>query len=528
MADLNEAAKSDWQRFTKSGGFQVSITFKSPFGVIANVEGLATKHHLGIATDGQAVNSKNVHVSVSEDLLDEAGYPVRSSSGDVDMYNHKASFVDAREVLCDYSVQEIFPDEKTGMLVFVLEDRESDFEAPVLSASSTSSLINLSWTFSGSGHGGFEVYRTNLPLGRAELIASVADDILDYEDSEVQAGQFYLYQVRAFALQNKGEFSNPVISQLTVANDGAVTLNGGGVLISDVPSGGTADLVIRNQALEPVGSIISNRIAEVSFLTSNTISESYDPKAITLFEAIEAIPGYSLSDAARWEVSSIWGFLRSIGKEDDLKFWFPNIGGVLDAAAIDAANPGTYDLVFSGGPTPDANIGVTYNGTNQYALTGFTPFGNPSDFYYGVTVIERPTNDPAYYMGVVLADTNEEQIRIYETGSNTSFYAYDRIGSTWSNGQVSNNDLLGLMGTGNRNLVLTSNNDFVEDAGDEQDPLALINDQIALHGLRRSDGSVDNLADGKTANHYWLANPSPSLIMELNRRFAKMVKVLSV
>ncbi len=218
MANLNDSAKSDWQRFTSSGGFEVSITLKSPLGVEAVVGGLATKHFLSIDTDGAAVNSKNVHVSISEALLTAASYPVRNASGEVAMYQHKVQFIDSTGTLNNYSVSETFPDEKTGMIVFVLVDRVEDFVAPSVSISATDSSISLSWTFSGSGQNAFEIYRSILPTGRPTLFATVADDVLDYNDETPIVGVFYQYQIRAIFDENKGAFSDAVVAELIVVD----------------------------------------------------------------------------------------------------------------------------------------------------------------------------------------------------------------------------------------------------------------------------------------------------------------------
>lgn len=247
MGDVLDTARTDWQRFSNSGGFNVEITFKSPLGVIAVINGLATKHHLGVDTDGSAVNSKNVHVSVSESLLTAAGYPVRNSGGEVSMHNHKVKFADSTGNINVYSISEGYPDEHVGMLTFILVDRNTEFESPVLSISPTGTQLELSWTFGGSGHSNFEIWRQVGPAGVFALLQTVSDVTLSYDDAAVVSATIYTYQVRAISGAEKGDFSNPVSGQLAVADDGTVTLNGGDDIRTDVPSGGTADITVENQ-----------------------------------------------------------------------------------------------------------------------------------------------------------------------------------------------------------------------------------------------------------------------------------------
>ena len=128
MPSLVEQAKSDWQRFSSdsTSGFGTSITFTAPApgGEVAVVTGLATKHHISIDTEGNPANSKNVHVSVSEQLLVDAAYPIRNGDGEVAMIDHEVSFVDSTGASKKYSVQETFPDETVGMITCILGDHE--------------------------------------------------------------------------------------------------------------------------------------------------------------------------------------------------------------------------------------------------------------------------------------------------------------------------------------------------------------------------------------------------------------------
>ena len=124
MSGLIEKAKNDWQRFTSDpSGAGVELTFEAPTAEIAVITGLATKHHIGLDTEGNPINTKNVHVSVSEQLLVDEGYPVRVD-GEVSMLNHKISYKDSTGILKFYTIRETFPDETIGVITCILDDFE--------------------------------------------------------------------------------------------------------------------------------------------------------------------------------------------------------------------------------------------------------------------------------------------------------------------------------------------------------------------------------------------------------------------
>lgn len=121
---LIETAQQDWQRFTSNTDeFGVELSFTSPTGETATVNGLHTKHHLSVSPEGVAVNSKNAHVCVSEALLTAASYPVRNSDGEVSMKAHSVSCKDSTGTAKTYVVQQAFQDETVGVIVLILGDK---------------------------------------------------------------------------------------------------------------------------------------------------------------------------------------------------------------------------------------------------------------------------------------------------------------------------------------------------------------------------------------------------------------------
>lgn len=126
MGALLDRARADWARFTSEGGFEVEMTLEAPSLEIAVVKGLAMDHHIVIDSDGQVMNAKNSHATISESIISDANasYPIRNAAGRVDMKRHKVTYKDSTGVTKTHSVAETFPDETVGVITFILGDRE--------------------------------------------------------------------------------------------------------------------------------------------------------------------------------------------------------------------------------------------------------------------------------------------------------------------------------------------------------------------------------------------------------------------
>jgi hypothetical protein len=122
---LIEQIKKDVEQITSnSNDWAVSISFVAPKGEMATINGLHTKHHLGVDTDGNMVNSKKAHVSFSEKFLTDAGYPVRNAKQEVDLKGHLVSVKDSTGIVKQYVMLSWFPDETIGLIACILEDYE--------------------------------------------------------------------------------------------------------------------------------------------------------------------------------------------------------------------------------------------------------------------------------------------------------------------------------------------------------------------------------------------------------------------
>lgn len=117
-------ARKDARKIINSGGFEEEIKLSNPSGVFSIiVNGLHSKHWLVHDTEGNLVNGKNAHITVSENELNEKGYQTRdSNTGNVNLRNHLVSVKDATGVEKNYIIKECFPSETFGLIVCVLGD----------------------------------------------------------------------------------------------------------------------------------------------------------------------------------------------------------------------------------------------------------------------------------------------------------------------------------------------------------------------------------------------------------------------
>jgi hypothetical protein len=122
MGDILSKARRDWQRFSQSS-VNTEITFETPDAVSnVTVLGIAMKIHLSLEQENREyINTRHAHVTVSEQLLIDAAYPTRNTTtGDVDMLNHRITYTDSTGTARTYLIREVHQDETVGILVFVL------------------------------------------------------------------------------------------------------------------------------------------------------------------------------------------------------------------------------------------------------------------------------------------------------------------------------------------------------------------------------------------------------------------------
>jgi hypothetical protein len=123
---LLEQAIADAKNIVENAasGFGSEMILTAPNAATITIKGLHTKHHLGINTDGEIVNSKKASISFSEGSFSGSAYPLRNSAGQVALKNHLVAVKDSTGTLCSYVIREWFPDETMGLITCILGDHE--------------------------------------------------------------------------------------------------------------------------------------------------------------------------------------------------------------------------------------------------------------------------------------------------------------------------------------------------------------------------------------------------------------------
>ncbi len=116
-------AQADIKQITSNlDEFAVDIKLINTLNENIEIQGLHTKIHLGVDTDGNMVNAKKAHISFSEDNVLALGFSIRNIKGEVDLKKWKADLKDSTGIVKNYSIQQWFPDETIGLIVCILED----------------------------------------------------------------------------------------------------------------------------------------------------------------------------------------------------------------------------------------------------------------------------------------------------------------------------------------------------------------------------------------------------------------------
>lgn len=129
--NILDLAKADIEAITSDdNGWTRQMTFVAPNNVAsATINGLHSKHHTGISTEGMRVSAKTASVSVSEKFLSDKNYPVRDADGEVLLKGHLVAVKDSTGNFCIYSVREWYPDETVGLIVCILGDFDGTWNA---------------------------------------------------------------------------------------------------------------------------------------------------------------------------------------------------------------------------------------------------------------------------------------------------------------------------------------------------------------------------------------------------------------
>ena len=122
---LMDQILADVKRITTdaSGGFAIPVTFSTKEGASVTVNAIHSKIHLAVDNEGNFINSTKSHVGVSELVLNEKGYVTRDAKNNCILKDHRVNLVDiATKVPMKYIINQVFPDETTGLIVCILGD----------------------------------------------------------------------------------------------------------------------------------------------------------------------------------------------------------------------------------------------------------------------------------------------------------------------------------------------------------------------------------------------------------------------
>lgn len=121
MMNLFNQAIADANSFMQKD-FGVSMDFVAPTSETATIMGWTSKHHVAFDTEGNQVNSKTANITLSEQDLTNAGYPVRNNQGEVSMRNHLVYVKDSTQTISKYKVMQYYQDERLGLITLILSD----------------------------------------------------------------------------------------------------------------------------------------------------------------------------------------------------------------------------------------------------------------------------------------------------------------------------------------------------------------------------------------------------------------------
>lgn len=159
--------------------------------------------------------------------------------------------------------------------------------------------------------------------------------------------------------------------------------------------------------------IIQSYVGDVPVL----INPILDISSSSLFVILSGVTG-SQADA----VVQLYNDLESNGLLNEMVALYPFVGANSNAHSYNLINPLEYQLEFYGSMTHNSN-GITGNGTNAYARTGFnaTAYPNPTASF-GLSLYNRTNNQTGYDIGSNTTGAVQRfLITKYTTGASSSF-----------------------------------------------------------------------------------------------------------
>jgi hypothetical protein len=264
-------------------------------------------------------------------------------------------------------------------------------------------------------------------------------------------------------------------------------------------------------------------INKTKFVSGVSIDPGIDPDADAYFTAVEAASG-TLSDTFKTNYNTMILGLKSDAVYSKLLRFNPNAGGTEASAEVDQIIPTTNNINFVNSPTIDAEIGVDFNGVNQYASMNFTPSGlfvSPTDYQFGVTVLIAPTNKLKYIMGVQDNTSTRRMIarpdgfiRGLTTGisTNTTTTTIDGTNLSWSRSAI--------------NRIDTFYNGISEGNNTSDDIGGLLPINNFLYGALGATATPSNFTEGKYTFPWIAQGMTASDMLNLHNRISTFISSL--
>lgn len=135
MGDVGNKAKAGWLRHSRSafsvdGGVTKNILLENSQGQQVSIAGIYTRHSINFDTDGNVVNSPNIHMSFHEEefnaevIAQGVSFKEIRNQDVISLQGFFAYFADSSGTVFKYKVQEYWPDTTVGMIVCMCEVTE--------------------------------------------------------------------------------------------------------------------------------------------------------------------------------------------------------------------------------------------------------------------------------------------------------------------------------------------------------------------------------------------------------------------
>jgi hypothetical protein len=254
---------------------------------------------------------------------------------------------------------------------------------------------------------------------------------------------------------------------------------------------------------------------------------SYDPDAQTYFTAVEAAGG-TLSPTVKAAYSTMIAGMKTDGVYSKALRMWPNLGGTLAGAAIDQITPASNSLTWYNSPTVDATVGVTFNGVNQYATTGFIPstgFASATNWQAQVYVMVKSTGTLKSILAAIDTTSRALMLRAAAVSAGKSAgrgLNASRVATSTSG--TLDNQSIAVSRTSSTRLDI-----FVNGLSEAADTLAdtgtLPNIEL-YYGSRNNNGSAEQFADGKFCFPIIAQNMTAADMLALHTRIATFIAAI--